>query len=67
MDQRCVVNGVLIKAHESASAFEYIVKEILFSKFHAARPEISQDVFLAVLGRLMGQTPFTNVMSYGLL
>ena len=67
MDQRCVVNGVLIKAHESASAFEYIVKEILFSKFHAEKPEISQDVFLAVLGRLMGQMPFTNVMSYGLL
>lgn len=66
MDQRCEVNWVLIKAHESASAFEYIVKEILFSKFHAERPEISQDVFL-VLGRLMGQTPFTNVISYGLL
>ena len=57
MDQRYVVNWVLIKANESASAFEYIVKEILFSKFHTERPEIS----------LMGQTPFTNVISYGLL
>ena len=67
MDQRCVVNWVLVKTNESASTFEYIVKEILFSKFHAERPEISQDVFLAVLGRLMGHTPFRNVMSYGLL
>ena len=59
-----MTNWVLSKVHETASEFEYIEKEDLFAKFHIERPEISRDVFFAVLGRVMGQTPFVNVIPY---
>ena len=59
-----MTNWVLSKVHETASEFEYIEKEDLFAKFHTERPEISRDVFFAVLGRVMGQTPFANVIPY---
>ena len=64
MDQSCVTNWVLSKVHETASEFEYIEKEDLFAKVHTKRTEISRDVFFAVLGRVMGQTPFANVIPY---
>ena len=64
MDHSCVANWVLGKVHETASEFECIEKEDLFAKFHTERPEISRDVFFAVLGRVMGQTPFANVIPY---
>lgn len=64
MDQSCVTNWVLSKVHETASEFEYIEKEDLFAKVHTERTEISRDVFFAVLGRVMGQTPFANVIPY---
>ena len=64
MDQSCVTNWVLSKVHETVREFEYIEKEDLFAKFHTERTEISRDVFFAVLGRVMGQTPFANVIPY---
>ena len=59
-----MTNWVLSKVHETASEFEYIEKEELFAKFHTERPEISRDVFFAVLGRVMAQTRFANVIPY---
>ena len=64
MDQSCVTNWVLSKVHETVREFQYIEKEDLFAKFHTERTEISRDVFFAVLGRVMGQTPFANVIPY---
>ena len=36
----------------------------MFAKVHTERPEISRDFFFAVLGRVMGQTSFANVIPY---
>ena len=59
-----MTSWVLSKVHETASEFEYIEKEDLFAKVHTERTEISRDLFFAVLGRVMGQTPFANVIPY---